>query len=219
MIKMFKKFFKNNNTPKTDSKEYDILLNAVKKIKTLNGFTCEIGCYKGGSSLLIMETLLNNQDKKVHLGIDPYGNIDYCHWENKVDKGIRNYTNFVKNEMLSDLYTWCVENEMEFKFFNLEDVEFFKRYDDGVPIYDRKYNGNKIILNDYALVFFDGPHSSELIKVEIDFFHNRILKKGFMVFDDIHQYNHMETLNQYIINLGFGIYEKGECKISYIKNE
>ncbi|MDC1037984.1 class I SAM-dependent methyltransferase [Candidatus Marinimicrobia bacterium] len=214
---MFNNFFRKNIVPKTDSQEYEILINAVKEIKALDGLTLEIGCYKGGSSLLIMKTLLANNDKKVHIGIDPYGNIDYCHWENRIDKGIRNYTDLVKNEMLCDLYTWCFENNMEFKFFNLEDTEFFNRFSDGVPVYDRKYLDNKQIINDYALVFFDGPHSTDLIKTEITFFQKKILKNGFMVFDDINQYNHMGILDSYILSLGFDIFEKGEFKISYIK--
>jgi len=211
-------YIKNKLFSKTDSNEYDILINAVKLIKSLDGFTCEIGCYKGGSSLLIMKTLLENNDKKTHIGIDPYGDIDYCHWESRIDEGgKRNYTDYVKNRMLSNLYKWCHNNDMEFKFFNLEDTEYFKRFADGIPVYNRKFNNNKRIIDDYALVFFDGPHSSEIIKNEINFFHKKLLHNGFMVFDDIYQYPHMEVLDEYIKDLGFEIFEKGECKISYRK--
>ncbi len=203
--------------PKTDSSEYHILVNAVNKIKLLEGFTCEIGCYKGGSSLLILKTLLKNEDKKIHIGIDPYGNIDYKHWEDKIDKGTRNYTDHVKNKMLSDIYKWCSKSNMEFKFFNLEDIEFFKRYKDGVPVYDRKYENNKKIINNYSLVFFDGPHSTKIIKNQINFFHKKIVKQGFMVFDDVHQYNHKKELHNYILSLGYEIYEEGIVKISYFK--
>ena len=64
---------------------------------------------------------------------------------------------------------------------------------DGIPI----YNENKSIINTYALVFFDGPHTTELVKYEFDFFYNKIPVGGILVFDDINQYNHMENLDKY----------------------
>ena len=42
---------------KTDSKEYHILINAVSKIKNVDGFTCEIGVREGGSTEMILNTL------------------------------------------------------------------------------------------------------------------------------------------------------------------
>ena len=57
----------------------------------------------------------------------------------------------MKNNMLKNLYNYCSLNKMECLYFPLEDTEFFKRYSDGIPIYNEK----KYIINTYALVFFD----------------------------------------------------------------
>jgi undecaprenyl pyrophosphate synthase len=140
---------------KTDSREYNILINAVNKIQNVDGFTCEIGVREGGSTQMILNTLKNTQQNKIHIAIDPFGNIDYEHWENRKEK--LDYTNKMKNNMLKNLYTFCSENNMECLYFPLEDTEFFNRYSDGVPI----YNENKYILNKYSLVFFDGPHTTK----------------------------------------------------------
>ena len=43
-----------------------------------------------------------------------------------------------------------------FSLLQYDDVEFMKRYYDGVPIYRDK----KEIRNKYDLVHFDGPHKS-----------------------------------------------------------
>ena len=102
---------------------------------------------------------------------------------------------------------------MECLYFPLEDTEFFKRYSDGIPI----YNEYKKIINTYALVFFDGPHTSNLVKIEFDFFKDKIPKGGVLIFDDIYQYPHMDTLDEYILSNGFKLLEKGNVKISYIK--
>ena len=67
--------------------------------------------------------------------------------------------------------------------------------------------------------FFDGPHTTELIKKEFDFFYNKIPNGATIVFDDINQYPHMDNLDNYIKDKGFEILEKGELKISYIKTK
>ena len=197
---------------RTDSTEYNILINATKKIKNIDGLTCEIGIREGGSSEIILKTLKLTKQNKIHIAIDPFGNIDYEHWENKKQK--LNYTNKMKNNMLKNLYTFCSLNNMECLYFPLEDTEFFKRYEDGVPIYNEK----KYIINNYALVFLDGPHTIEIVKNEFNFFHNKIPKGGMIVFDDINQYPHLEKLDSYIKSKGFSIFEKGNYKISYMKN-
>lgn len=196
----------------TDSSEYDILVDAVNKIKNIYGLTCELGVREGGSSKIILDTLRDSNQNKIHIAIDPFGNIDYEHWENK--KGKLDYTNKMKNNMLKNLYTYCSLHKMECLYFPLEDTEFFKRFTDGIPV----YNNNKQIINEYSLVFFDGPHTTKIVKEEFDFFHSRISKGGVIVFDDINQYPHMENLDSYIKSKGFEILRKGNIKISYLKN-
>lgn len=200
-----------------DSREYDILINACKRIDNVPGFTCEIGTYRGGSSYKIMLTRLlahkeNNCELYPHISIDPYGNIEYTHWETRTERG-RNYTNKIRNSTLKSLYNWCDSTDFPFLFFNMEDTEFFKRFADGVPV----YNENKYLINSYALVFFDGPHSTQHIATEIEFFKGRTPVGGCWVFDDIDQYPHMVRIDPVVRNLGFQLLQKGICKISYIR--
>ena len=195
----------------TDSRDYFVLENAVKNIKDIEGLTCEIGVREGGSTKLILETLKKTNQSKIHIAIDPFGNIEYRHWETAVHR--LDYTNSMKNKMLMHLYSYCHENKMEVLFFPMEDTEFFKRFSDGIPV----YNEYKQIINDYSLVFFDGPHTTELVKNEFDFFKNKIVKYGYIVFDDIDQYPHMLNLDRYITENGFEKVQQTLCKISYIK--
>ena len=201
-----------------DSREYEILVDACAKIDHVPGFTCEIGTYRGGSSYKIMLNRLlahkqRNCELYPHISIDPYGNIEYTHWETRTERGGRNYTNKIRNSTLKSLYNWCDETDFPFLFFNMEDTEFFKRFADGVPV----YNENKYLINSYALVFFDGPHSTRHIKTEIDFFKDRTPVGGCWVFDDIDQYPHMLHIDPIVRNLGFQLLQKGICKISYIR--
>ena len=129
-----------------------------------------------------METLQSTGQQKVHIAVDPFGNIEYEHWETRKER--LDYTNTMKNRMLANLYAMCHSTGMECLFFPLEDTEFFKRYCDGIPIYDEY----KRIVNKYAMVFLDGPHTTEL-----------------------------DQLDDYIRANGFAVLEQGECKISYVK--
>lgn len=195
----------------TDSCEYEILENACRRVCHLSGMSCEIGVRAGGSSHKIMQVFQNAASPRPHIAIDPYGNIEYRHWEDKVER--LDYTNDMKNRAMADLHTWAYNNNYPFLFFPLEDTEFFDRFGDGVPIYDHE----KTIRNDYALVFYDGPHTIKDIRTEIDFFAPRTHVGGMWVFDDIAQYPHMEQLDPYIKSLGFQVIEHGTNKISYEK--
>jgi len=89
----------------TDSREYHILLNAVARVKDVDGLTCEIGVREGGGTKLIMETLRSTGQQKVHIAIDPFGNIEYEHFETRKERV--DYTNAMKNRMLANLYALC----------------------------------------------------------------------------------------------------------------
>ena len=120
-----------------DSGEYDILKKACTYVKGDNLLTCEIGVREGLGSQIILEAF---KDKTHwHIGIDPYGDISYQHYDvrptdmrtgKKNTLSFRaNYTNQMKLTLLQDL---AYPN---FTLFTLEDTEFFKRFADGVPIY------------------------------------------------------------------------------------
>jgi len=194
-----------------DSTEYFILENAVRNVKNVSGLTCEIGVREGGSSLLIMKILKETNQNKIHIGIDPFGNINYkCNEYNVVKY---DYTNKMKVKMLKNLYDYCFHEDMEFIYFPLEDSDFFEKFKNGLPI----YNESKKIVDEYSLVFFDGPHTIEIVKNEFDFFKEKIPFGGMIVFDDLDYYPHMAKLNDYIKNCGFSIFEKGLKKMSYVK--
>ena len=202
-----------NITPElpTDSANYEVLTEAVTLTKRVPGMTCEIGLRRGGGSKFIMDALVSTEQKdKVHIAIDPYGNIEYA--DN--DKMIRqDYTNMMRDEALVEMYLYCRRAGIMFMFFNLEDTEFFARYSDGVPIYQE----TKRIENTYSMVHFDGPHRPDLIKAEIDFFHTRSLTGATFVFDDVALYDHKNTVHPYLKELGWKVFSTTARKWGYTK--
>jgi len=193
----------------TDSLNYDVIVEGIERIKDVDGFTCEIGLRRGGGSFHIIDTLFKTEQKKTHIAIDPYGNIEYP--EGDDEQVIRcDYTNSMRDDCLANMYLLCQRREISFLFFNLEDTEFFARYADGVPV----YNEHKQLVNQYSFVHFDGPHTVRHLKTEIDFFHPRSPQGAVWVFDDVGLYKHSET-HAYLKSLGWSALRTTERKWSY----
>lgn len=187
-----------------DGVEYDILVRAVESSLGVPGFSCEIGVREGGSSQLIM----NHSKDRIHIGIDPYGDLPYRGDENHIYT--MDYTVDMQKRMLSNLYS---SHPGQFMFFAMEDFEFFKRFADGVPIYR---NGKKTFVNEYAFVFVDGPHCIYDVRQAFEFFKHRIPEGGVIVFDDVQFYPHMD-IESAILDSGFKLLEAGQSKRSYKK--
>jgi hypothetical protein len=196
-----------------DQLEQLILYNAAKSIKGIEGIVCEIGLRAAGGMSVIMVGCLDNDDPNhPFLAIDPYGNIAY-NWQENMTV-FTDYTNQMKNKTLSNLYNFCFEKNLNFNLFCLEDIEFFDKFENGVPIYA---NGEKIIFNKYALVHFDGPHSVKDIINEVKFFKHKMSIGGMLVFDDVgvgyYDHNQVES---YIMEGGYyELIEKCHYKASY----
>jgi hypothetical protein len=156
-----------------------------------------------------MDALVNPGQSKVHIAIDPYGNIEYEHKEKDFVR--LNYTNEMRDECLADLYNYARHIKQSFLFFNLEDTEFFNLYRDGVPV----YNQFKAIENKYSFVHFDGPHAIEPLMIEICFFLDRANKGTCWVFDDIEGYYDHDKIEQTLFKYGFKLIEKTKRKALY----
>jgi len=187
-----------------DSTEYEIITEACKTLGD-NLLTAEIGVRQGKGTATILETL---KDKKHwHIGIDPYGNLDYQHYD-KSSSYTCDYTNSMKLQLIKDI---DYEN---FTLFPMGDDEFMKRFSDGVPIYREK----KEIINKYDLVHFDGPHKTVDVIKEVVFFGERSHPGTVFVFDDYPKFD-MDTVLKIIVNqYGFMLLKQGKNKISLKRN-
>lgn len=191
-----------------DGHEYEILTRALKEV-SCEGASLEIGLRRGGGTKIIMENL--NTKNKIHIAIDPYGELPY---ENRDDEEAKrkDYSNKMRNESLALLYPLSEELGVNFIFFNMTDEEYFERFSDGVPIYD--YQEGKV--SSYSFVHFDGPHITEIVKKEFFWVDKRTQKGSVIVFDDIGHYDH-DSVEEYILGLGWTLLEKGKAKVSYKK--
>lgn len=193
----------------TDSGEYYLLTKGIELSKAVEGMTCEIGLRRGGGTKHIIEALVKHSPGKLHIAIDPYGHIGYEHKEGEVVR--LDYTNEMRDECLSNLYQFTRQQRVNFQFFNLEDTEFFKRYSDGVPVYEIE----KRIETKYSMVFFDGPHAVAPLMEEIQFFMTRINPGACWVFDDVTNYYDHDKIEERLFKNNFKLIEKGYHKALY----
>ena len=191
-----------------DSLEYEFFDEAIQLLKNPIGVSVEIGVRRGMGTKCIIDAYRKYHPniKLKHLGIDPYGDIIYRTADN--DKGGRlDYTNKMKQEALLDL----IKEYPEFNFINLEDSEFFKRYADGYPVYDFE----KKLLTKYETVHFDGPHDTESVMKEVDFFLERRPEQCVYIFDDIDTHD-IDKIGEHLIWNGFKEFKKGKRKAVFI---
>jgi hypothetical protein len=194
-----------------DHEEHQVLFNAAKSIKGVDGIVCELGLRQGGGLGLMMLTCLYNDDAlRPFISIDPYGNIPYVFKEGVVIR--LDYTNRMKNSTLCNLYSFCSLHNIYFDHFNLADTDFFDRYKDGIVVYHQEKN----LISNYALVHLDGPHALPELLIELDFFKTRVSLKGFIVLDDVLGYYNMETIHQYLTEKSeYELVENDGRKASY----
>jgi hypothetical protein len=171
-----------------DSKDYFLLYEAAINTKEVPGLVCEIGLRRGGGTKALMDGILSTGIERTVIAIDPYGNIPYAGMENELKKTTE-YSNAMQKDILEMMYRFVqYYPNINFLFFPLEDTEFFKRYDDGVPVY---VNSEKKLVNQYAVVHFDGPHNLAAVMEETKFFLKKTKRGSMFVYDDVaHFYNH-----------------------------
>lgn len=195
-----------------DGIEYDILEEAVEKTATLPGMICEIGTRMGGSIGVIIRKIINlNLVGKKIVCVDPWGDIDYLDFERVWHL---DYTNNMKRETMARLYAAVRNLPLDLNIFVMEDYEFMNRFSDGVPF----YNKGKTIENQFSIVFIDGPHCLRNIQEETRFFVPRLVSGGYIIYDNVDHYSHIE-IEKYLFSndVEFVSSSAGETRKAYRK--
>ena len=186
---------------KGDSSEYELLIEAVQNSKSLSQdpvLMCEIGVREGLGSKLMLDAALKQYPKVHLLGVDPYGNLDYAHYDD--NKSYRSdYTNKMKTQLKKDM----VEYE-SYHLLEMTDAQFMYRFRDGFPIYDEAEK----ILKNYTCVHFDGPHQTVDVLREVLFFCQRSHVHTTFCFDDYKKYD-MDNIAQVCSRYGFQELKRG----------
>ena len=174
-----------------DSSDYELLEKWTKDFDCQGYKSCEIGVREGLGSKIIMDNVINNY---IHVGVDPYGNLKYQHYDNGPEY-TADYTNQMRDTMLKDFLPY--RNEGKFTLCNMTDTEFMN---------ESKHSESK-----FAFVHFDGPHMSKDVMTEAIWFANRCAPHTRFVFDDHKKYE-MSIIAHALTLYGFKTVEMGDNK-------
>ena len=191
-----------------DSYDYELLDSAVKRIKNPIGSSFEIGVRRGGGSKTIIDAYRKYHPKLtdlIHVGLDPYGDLPY-NFSETVKNAKSDYTNLMKRETIINF----ARKYQEFHFVNLDTYEFFKRFSDGYPVYQKK----KKIINKFEIVHFDGLHDLKSVTLEVEYFLRHLSEHTIFIFDDIDSFD-IERIEKLLQNNNFKIFESKERKASF----
>jgi len=191
-----------------DSYDYELLDSAVKRIKNPIGSSFEIGVRRGMGSKTIIDAYRKyhpNLTDLIHVGLDPYGDLPY-NFSETIKNAKSDYTNLMKRETIMNF----ARKYQEFHFVNLDTYEFFKRFSDGYPVYQKK----KKIINKFEIVHFDGLHDLKNVTLEVEYFLRHLSEHTIFIFDDIDSFD-MEKIGMLLQNNNFKVFESKERKASF----
>jgi len=176
---------------KGDSKDYDLLEKWTKGFDCQGYKSCEIGVRAGLGSKIIMDNVVNNY---IHVGVDPYGNLKYQHYDH-TGAITCDYTDDMRDTMLNDFKSY--RNQGKFTLCNMTDTKFM--------------NDTEHRHSTFAFVHFDGPHMSKDVMTEAIWFANRAAPHTRFVFDDHPKYE-MSVIAYALELYGFKTKEMGDNK-------
>ena len=198
-----------------DGSDYYLLEQASFLIRDVEGMTLEIGTREGGGSRIIIDGIVKSDPSstRTHVCIDPYGGIDYEYCDEYAIEDA--YPNRYRDLAIPLLYKYCADKPVNFIYYQMTDQQFFKRFSDGVPVY---LDGKETIENKYALVFFDGPHTTELVLNETLFFEERASQGAMFVYDNVQNYYDHSKIEAYLSSKGWTLLGASVYKAVYVKD-
>ena len=195
---------------KGDSSEYHLITKHIGKLNIDRAtLTCEIGLREGLGSKIIMDAVREHKPNLYkHIAIDPYNNLSYEHYDNE-GSVVAGYTEEMKQKTVSYLY----QNYPEFDFYHMTDDYYFKTMGDGHQL--GLFN-NMMLFGLYKVVHFDGPHTTDAVIQELNFFIPRSETKALFIIDDFKDLR-MGIVDMLLLTYNFKVVEEGENKIIYQK--
>ena len=173
-----------------DSTEYELLKKWCEEAPCKDAeytLTCEIGVREGMGSKII----LDHFKPHMHIGVDPYGNLKYQHYDNGPAYTC-DYTDDMYHRMMIDFKDYS-----NFQMFKMTDIEFMKKFN---------------YMDGYGLVHFDGPHMTKDVIREAIYFADKCQTGARFIFDDYPRYN-MSQVADILGHWNFRIMEKGDNKV------
>ena len=183
-----------------DSTDYDLLEKWSKDFDCQGYKTCEIGVREGLGSKIIMDGVRNNY---IHVGVDPYGDLVYQHFDDQAQRqwigyepGVApTYPDSMRDTLLYDMMPY--RKKGKFTLCNMTDEDFM--------------NISKHKESKFAFIHLDGPHTTKAVSTEAVWFANHSAPNTRIVFDDYKNYD-MAVIARLLEYYDFKVIESGKNK-------
>lgn len=158
---------------------YDFALKYAKELPPEYIFM-EIGCWKGGSTMALMEAVRDSGVDRWVWSVDPYGSKPF-----KLGDGIQKEADYNDTEIYPDA---MLNMATHAKDLGVKHYHWRMRSDDFMKIVDQVdfYDNGKPIEKKFGFVFVDGDHDGEVVAKEMEWLVKRMPKGDSMiVLDDL----------------------------------
>ena len=193
-----------------DSSEYNLLEKWSKDFDCQGHYSCEIGVREGNGSKIIIDNVINNY---FHIGVDPYGDITYKHFDNdenyhwtdfdgnilyNSDGSFKRptYPDSMRDQMIKDFEDYTKRGK--YHFVNKTDIDFM--------------NDNSYKRMIFSFVCFDGPHTTKDVLREAIWFADKSRVGTRFVFDDSKFFD-IEVVEKALSYWNFRLFESGKNKV------
>lgn len=167
-------------------------------------YVLEIGCRDGGSALLSMLALLEENKKRVLVTVDPYNEVPYIPKNYKYGYKHQKTSAFLWADIQKNIFD-STEKEIHHQHYYMTDKNFFDFADEGIPYSDR-------VCSWCCFAFLDGPHGFNEVNEELGFLSSRMQRGAYVLIDNYD----METMKYDLLLSDNEDIFREVCKISTV---
>lgn len=155
----------------------------------------EIGSYRGGSALHILNIIRQTDKRRFLITIDPYGAKPFTVGEEIRPDAI--YDEKIYRDAMAVLSGYSLHHELNHVHYRMTSDDFMRVWE-SIDFY---FEGKKIEKK-YGFVYIDGDHNPLQVNREIEYFVPRLVKGGIIALDDITYVKNDHPLMQEIVAKG-----------------
>lgn len=157
---------------------YDLALQYSQQLPEEYTFM-EIGCWKGGTTMALMQAVKDSGKDRWVFSVDPYGSKPF-----KLGDGIQeeaDYNELIYRDAMDNFATYAKQLGVKHYHWRLESDDFMD-VADKVKFWDK---GQTIPMK-FGFVYIDGDHDGEVVGREMNWLKPRMLTgKSMIVLDDV----------------------------------
>jgi predicted O-methyltransferase YrrM len=168
----------------------------------------EIGNWRGGSAITMLQAISQSKKDRWLYTIDPYGTKPFKLADDIDPNGV--YDEIIYRDAMVALSNYARKNSLNHTHWRMTSDDFMKIYEQ----VDFWYKGKKTKPL-FGVIYIDGDHQSYQVNREMEWFMDRMVKGGLIIFDDV---PYVDRNDQPYIKLALAEGQQDNFRCYYEKN-